>query len=92
VYAPTLAVFTKILPLTSPRSTFATVPARIAAIAVDSGYMPRSLAKWLNVPAGSTASGMPCSRAAAAACWTVPSPPATASTSQSAAVARMTAA
>lgn len=91
VYAPIDAVFTNTVPFTSPRSTFATVPPRMASIAVRSGNMPRSLAKWLNVPAGRTARGMPECIAADAARCTVPSPPATARTRVEAAASSMVA-
>ena len=47
----------------------------MAATVLATVSQPMSLAKWLNVPAGKTASGSPASTATAAAHDTVPSPP-----------------
>ncbi len=70
------------------RSTHDTLPERIAVTVRSTVSQPMSLAKWLNVPAGNTASGTPVSTATAAAHDTVPSPPPTASTSARWAAAR----
>ena len=70
------------------RSTQATLPRRIASTVLATLSQPMSLAKWLNVPPGKTASGMPCSTAMPAAHDTVPSPPPTASTSARLAASR----
>ncbi len=56
-------------------STHDTQPRRIASTVLAAVSQPMSLAKWLNVPAGKTASGMPASIATPAATATVPSPP-----------------
>ena len=72
------------------RSTHDTVPSCIARMVLAWCSHPMSLAKWLNVPAGNTASGRPVSTATAAAHATVPSPPPMPSTSARSAAARST--
>ena len=70
------------------RSTQDTSPRRIASTVLATLSQPMSLAKWLKVPPGKTASGIPCSTAMPAAHDTVPSPPPTASTSARLAASR----
>ena len=74
--------------LRETRSTHDTLPSRIAVTVRSTVSQPMSLAKWLKVPAGNTASGTPVSTATAAAHDTVPSPPPTASASARCAAAR----
>ena len=54
-------------PAAVPTSMHIAVPWRTAAIASPSRSNPRSAAKWLNVPAGTTSSGRPACRATWAA-------------------------
>lgn len=63
----------------SPRSTRAGSPSHDALKARTGSRMsrPRSRAKWLRVPAGTTTNGRSASAATAATAATVPSPPAT---------------
>ncbi len=86
-----LAVLTTIcFSLRHTMSTQEMSPPWIAATVLAVVSQPMSLAKWLNVPPGKTASGTPCSTAIDAAAATVPSPPPTPSTSASRAAARST--
>ena len=76
--------------LRQTRSTHDTLPERMAETVRSTVSQPMSLAKWLNVPAGKTASGNPADTATDAAEATVPSPPPTPSTSARSAAARNT--
>src|ERR671917_31405 len=72
-----LAVLRNGVPLTSATSTSTAWPETTAPAAASRVCTPTSRAKWLSVPAGSTASGRPEATATAAAAATLPSPPAT---------------
>src|SRR3954466_6263593 len=71
-----LAVLRNGVPLTAATSTVTPEPFATAAAASSGVSTPTSRAKWLSVPAGTTASGSSCSSATAAAAATLPSPPA----------------
>src|SRR3954470_2898096 len=63
-------------PFTSPTSTSSVRPAAMSRTACAmSSDTPRSLAKWLSVPSGSTPSAMPVPASTDATALTVPSPP-----------------
>jgi hypothetical protein len=66
----------KQVPFSSPRSTARRSPRAIAstAFSISSG-MPRSLAKWLNVPSGRMPSAVSVPRSTSASALRVPSPP-----------------
>ena len=74
-------LITMLSSLKQTRSTQKTVPSLIAWMVFAPESQPMSLAKWLKVPPGNTASGSPASTATPAAHDTDPSPPAMASTS-----------